>query len=210
MKKKGPGRPNQGKTDTIRKRAITVYLPNEELVGEWKSTAKKSGVSISQFVLEAVERQRSHGYGDSPLPKLELEKRYNKVLKKNEKLEEKYDLLDAAFATREKDILGLKEQLEKKEGICDIELAADMIEVFRNWPDSVINAIDMLEVLGITDDELKRAQEVRKAADFLETLGLMKSAGLLKWRWLGDRIPQNTFTSRWTGKMYGTIIELSE
>jgi hypothetical protein len=210
MKKKGPGRPNEGKTDTIRKRAVTVYLPNEELVVEWKSTAKKSGISVSQFVLEAVERQRSHGYGDSPLPKLELEKRYKKALNKNEKLQEKCDLLDSAFSAREQDILSLKEQLEKRGYPFDIGLATDMIEVFKNWPDSVIHGIDMVEVLGISDGNLEKSQEVRRTADFLETLGLMKSAGLLKWKWLGERTPRDPFTSKWTGKKYGSIIELSE
>ena len=85
-----------------------------------------------------------------------------------------------------------------------------MIEVFKNWPDSVIHGIDMVEVLGISDGDMEKSQEVRRTVDFLETLGLVKSAGLLKWKWLGERTPRDTFTSRWTGKKYGSIIELSE
>jgi hypothetical protein len=211
MKKKGPGRPNQGKTKTIRERTINVYLPSVELVNEWKSAAKKSGVSVSQFVLEAVERQRSHGYGDSPLPKLELENQYKKALKKIEKIEEKLDFEKTAYATREQDILKLKEQLDqRKEGPCDIDLAVDMIEVFRTWPEPKIFGLDMLEVLGITDDDQKRVQQVREAANYLELLGFMKSSGFLTWRWLGKRSPQKDFTSKWTGKTYGKNTESPE
>ncbi len=209
MKKKRPGRPNQGKTETIRKRAVTVYLPNEELVKEWKLSAKESGVSVSQFVLEAVERQRSHDYGPA-LPKLELEKQYEKTQKKLSKLQEKHDILEAAYETREQDLNRLKEHLEqKREGPCDLDLARDMIEVFINWVDDKIHAEEMLEVLGIPDEDLKRIQQVRKAANFLETLGLMKSSGFLTWKWLGERTSKMTYTSKWTGEVYGTKIEIS-
>jgi hypothetical protein len=68
----------------------------------------------------------------------------------------------------------------------------------------------MLEILGISDDEHKKIQEVRKAADFLETLGLLKSRGFLKWKWLGNRTNKVTYTSKWTGEVYGTKIEVSE
>ena len=53
--KKGPGRPNLGKTATIKKRVVMVYLPTEELVKQWKDYAARHDVSVSQFVYELVD-----------------------------------------------------------------------------------------------------------------------------------------------------------
>ena len=49
------GRPNQGKTATIRERCINIYLPTTELVDDWKKDAEKAGMSVSRFVMEVVE-----------------------------------------------------------------------------------------------------------------------------------------------------------
>jgi len=43
------------KTETIKDRAVYVYLPSLEMVKDWKGRAEKSGVSISKFVIERVE-----------------------------------------------------------------------------------------------------------------------------------------------------------
>jgi len=42
------------KTETIKERAIYVYLPSLGMVRDWKSRAEKVG-SISKFVIERVE-----------------------------------------------------------------------------------------------------------------------------------------------------------
>jgi hypothetical protein len=43
------------KTETIKKRAIYVYLPSEESIKKWKLLAKEAKTSISKFVIEHVE-----------------------------------------------------------------------------------------------------------------------------------------------------------
>ncbi len=48
-------KPNKGKTETIKARAVYVYLPSLEMVEDWKQRAEKGGVSISKFVIERVE-----------------------------------------------------------------------------------------------------------------------------------------------------------
>jgi len=53
------------KTETIKDRAIYVYLPSLEMVEDWKARAEKGGVSISNFVIERVEDsiRREEGFG---------------------------------------------------------------------------------------------------------------------------------------------------
>ena len=44
-----------GKTETIKERAIYVYLPSIEQKGRWEQYAKRQGANISKFVAEHVE-----------------------------------------------------------------------------------------------------------------------------------------------------------
>jgi hypothetical protein len=53
--KKAAGRPNLGKTETIKQRAFTVYLPTEEMVGKWREEAKRYGDPMSRFIVETVD-----------------------------------------------------------------------------------------------------------------------------------------------------------
>ena len=44
-----------GKTETIKQRAVYVYLPSQQMTERWKQLAEKQGTSISKFVAEHVE-----------------------------------------------------------------------------------------------------------------------------------------------------------
>ena len=39
-------KPNRGKTETIKDRAIYVYLPSLEMVEDWKRRAEKAGFHL--------------------------------------------------------------------------------------------------------------------------------------------------------------------
>jgi hypothetical protein len=54
-------KPNRGKTEAIKDRAVYVYLSSLEMVEEWKHRAEKTGDSISRFVVERVEDSLSGG-----------------------------------------------------------------------------------------------------------------------------------------------------
>ena len=69
-------KPNKGKTETIKKRAIYVYLPSQKMADNWKSKADKAGTSISKFVIDRVEDSIVKEEGEeSYLNRLELIKK---------------------------------------------------------------------------------------------------------------------------------------
>jgi len=81
-------KPNKGKTKTIKKRAIYVYLPSETMAQNWKNKADQAGTSISKFVIDKVEdsirqEQGEEGY----LNRLEL---INKLNKQEEELKQEF------------------------------------------------------------------------------------------------------------------------
>ena len=61
------------KTETIKQRAVYVYLPSTGMAGDWKQRAEKTELSISKFVVERVEDsiQREEG-AESYRSRLEL------------------------------------------------------------------------------------------------------------------------------------------
>lgn len=50
-----------GRFETVRERAVTVYLPTKEMVTEWKDNAARHDVSLSQFVHEITDSAISKG-----------------------------------------------------------------------------------------------------------------------------------------------------
>ena len=66
-------KPNKGKTQTIKKRAVYVYLPSQKMTEDWKSRADKAGTSISKFVIDRVEDSIRNEEGEEGyLNRLEL------------------------------------------------------------------------------------------------------------------------------------------
>jgi len=44
-----------GRTQTIKERAIYVYLPSIEQKVRWEESTRKHGTSVSEFVIETIE-----------------------------------------------------------------------------------------------------------------------------------------------------------
>jgi len=53
------GRPNLGRTKTLKKRAVYAYLPTEKMRGDWKRDAKRLGISLSDYIVKSVESKRN-------------------------------------------------------------------------------------------------------------------------------------------------------
>ena len=180
------GRPNQGKTKTIRARTVRVYLPSEELVNDWKSAAKESDLSLSQFILEAVERQRSHGTGPY-LPKLELEKNFRDLEEELSQLKSKHAILETAYQKRDQDANRLSALLEKQKNLPEnLEVLRKMIEMFTTMPDRNIDPEPLIDRLGIDSKDEQGLTQIREALSYLKKIGLVKTH-MFYWEWLGEQ-----------------------
>ena len=155
--KKAAGRPNLGKTETIKQRALTVYLPTEELVEKWREEAKRYGVPLSRFIVEMVDDSiRKNPAGMTP--REELEKELNDV--KTEMKQVKTRLESAEEALKQADTTmadyrsKLSDPLLSSE---DAELTSRLIEMFL--AEKVLNIDEVPDRFGIKlDDENAGAQ----------------------------------------------------
>lgn len=171
-----------GKTETIKERAIYVYLPSVGLVERWKEAAKKQGTSVSKFVVEHVEnslrQEEEPGY-----------KSRGELWKEIQRLRE-----ELKKAAREKRLLGhVVEKLEKEvrryraqpflqpdfEGVRRFQI--ELIEVLKEG--GVISSGEILSKLGIDPVEHEAVKAIYKQLEILQAYGLVKPSPR-GWRWV--------------------------
>lgn len=172
------------KTETIKDRAIYVYLPSLEMVEDWKSRADKAGVSISKFVVERVEDSIRREEGEeSYLSRLELIRRLRKAEEELEKLRSENRLLKRLVENLDRELRRYRAQpfLEERfEGIKSFD--KELIALLRQG--ETYSDDEILGKLGIspTDTELIRA--VNRQLEILESYGLIQFTGK-GWKWRG-------------------------
>jgi hypothetical protein len=179
------GRPNQGKTETIKKRAAYVYLPTEDLLDDWKSAAAKAGLSLSEYIVETVERVRSIG-GPDQEKRFEMVKQLADGTSQLHALEERFANLEKLYKTRDSEAnLWYDEYLKRKErGAKTTALANKICKVMRRVGFARLEADDVARRIGIDVDEHRQMEELNQAKNLLEQLGLLSDEANI-WTWHG-------------------------
>ena len=175
-------KPNKGKTKTIKKRAIYVYLPTQKMVEDWKNKADKTGSSISKFVIDRVEDSIQKEKGEENYSnRLEL-------IKKLSNAEEELKQL-------RKDNRLLKKLVDN----LDTELKRHRIKPFlepnfkgtRRFDQELINLLkegrsysgdEILNHLNINSSNTDLVKAVNSQLTILETYGLVEYVGR-GWKW---------------------------
>ncbi len=189
------GRPNQGKTQTIRERTVDVYLPTTELVQEWKEAAEKADMSLSRYVMEIVERHREQN-PEGLVPNWQLEEKATQLEKELRALSEKYVILNNAFVKQGEDLQRVSEALQKaSRSLVDPVTARKMIRVFLATPDEEQSFLDFPGKLGIADTDTESLDKFRETSMFLKEIGLIEPRGFLLWGWKLGRPPRKPHIS---------------
>lgn len=175
-------KPNKGKTETIKKRAIYVYLPSQKMADDWKSKADKAGTSISKFVIDRVEDSIIKEEGEeSYLNRLELIKKLSateeelKQLRKDNRLLKKLvDNLDTemkryrAKPFLEDDFKGVR-RFDK-----------ELIDLLKQG--GSYSGDEILTRLSINSSDTDLVKAVNKQLEVLESYGLVEYVGR-GWKW---------------------------
>jgi hypothetical protein len=178
-----------GKTETIKERAIWVYLPSIEQKERWQKFAEQSGVSLSKWVIETVE--------EAIRPSEELD------WKPREDLEEEIEGLKNEVAglrggLRQQKII--REKLERElrryraepflvpnfEGVRRYD--KELIELLRSsrsldGKPKAMTDVEILQYLGIDPTEEDAVKAVSVQLGNLEAYGIVKSTPK-GWRWI--------------------------
>jgi len=172
-----------GKTETIKERAIYVYLPSHEMVREWKELAKKQGTSISKFVMEHVESslRRERGLGSDFMGRSEMVKRMQQLEEENSKLKKENRMLRLALEKLDDELRGyrakpfIEEEFRRLRGFEE-----ELVSILRKWV--VVKGEELLDLLGIDPRDTEMTRAVQRQLRLLQGFGLVEPTAD-GWRW---------------------------
>jgi hypothetical protein len=170
-----------GKTETIKRRAVYVYLPAEEMAERWKQRAKRSRSSISKFVVERVEDSlRKEGDEDQP-KRIELIKQLKELKAENEKLGRDNEILRKAYERLDSEVKRYRAKPFLDEGFKGVrKYDRKLVELLRRG--RVVSSDEILEELGIDHSETDLVKAVNRQLENLEAYGLV-NATARGWQW---------------------------
>ena len=167
-------------TDTIKQRAIYVYLPSVQTAKRWKEFAEKAKVSISKFVIEHVENSLEQEKNHTP--RTQLLEDLNRFKEENNELRRQNKILNKALDNLDSELKSfrLKPFLESSfEGVRQYE--KELISVFRRR--KVLRSDEVLDVLNISASDQDSIKAVNRQLENLQNYGLIKVVrGGWKWK----------------------------
>jgi len=170
-------KPNRGKTETIKERAIYVYLPSTEMVKEWKSRAEKAGVSISKFVSDRVEDSMSKEEGEEGyLSRVELIKKLRDADDELKKLRNDNRLLKKLAENLDNELKRYRAKPFIEEGFQGTRTFGEELINLLKKGESYSNG-EILSRLGIDASNADLVKAVSKQLEALEAYGIVEYTG---------------------------------
>jgi len=172
-----------GKTETIKRRAVYVYLPSEGMAERWKLLAKQSHASISKFVIEHVEDSLREEGGEGYPKRAELVKQLKELGTTCAKLNQENEILRRAYERLDSELKHYRARPFLEEGFQGVRrYDRKLIGILRRG--KIVGSDEILEELGIDPSESDLVKAVNKQLEGLEAYGLVKSTPR-GWRWMG-------------------------
>ncbi len=171
-----------GKTETIKKRAIYVYLPSVEQKERWEEYARKQGTSISKFVVEHVENSLREEEEPSYKSRGDLWRMAKESKDQLDKVTREKKVLELALERLEAELRRYRAQPFLEEDFMGVRgYQKELVEILREG--KVVGSGEILSRLGIDPSEQEAVKAVAKQLENLEGYGLVKSSPK-GWKWI--------------------------
>lgn len=176
------GRMRKRKTETIKDRAVYVYLPSLEMTDDWKQRAERGGVSVSKFVIERVEESVRREEGEeSYVSRSELIRKLRDAEEELKKSRNENRLLKRLAENLDNELRRFRAQpfLEESfEGVRKFD--RELVELLRKG--GSYNQDEILTHLNIDSSDSDLMKAVSKQLEVLEGYSLLEYKGR-GWRW---------------------------
>jgi hypothetical protein len=172
-----------GKTETIKERAIYVYLSSVVQKERWQEHADKAGVSISKFVVEHVENSLRQEEEPGYKSRGELWKEINQLRHQVKDLSRKCTLLETVVERQDQELRRYRAKPFLEEGFKGMRgYEKDLVNLLKTR--EIVTSDQILARLGIDPSECNLVKAVSKQLENLEVYGLVKSTPR-GWKWMG-------------------------
>jgi hypothetical protein len=174
-------------TDTIKERAVYVYLPTLEMAESWKSGAKKAGVSVSKYVTDRVEdsmrREEGEKGGEGYLSRLDLIRKLGDAQEELKKLREENRLLKRLSENLDRELKRHRAKPFTEEGFQGVrQFDKELVELLRKG--GSLGNEEIITKLGIEPSDAEMIRAVGRQLEALQGYGLVEYTGR-GWRWKG-------------------------
>jgi len=175
-------KPNKGKTETIKKRAIYVYLPSEKMVEDWKGRADKAATSISKFVIDRVEDSiRTEEGEEGYLNRLDLIQKLSNTEEELKQLRKDNRLLKKLVDNLDNELKRYRVKPFLEDGFKGTRrFDKELIKLLREG--GSYSGDEILTNLSINVSDIDLVKAVNKQLEVLEHYGLVEYVGR-GWKW---------------------------
>lgn len=171
-----------GRTETIKRRLVYVYLPSVDQKERWEEHAGKQRVSISKFVAEHVENSLRQEEDSSYKSRGELWKAVNELREQLDKTTREKRVLEIAIERLEEELRRYRAQPFLEENFVGVRrYQRELITILREG--RFVSSNEILSRLGIRPSEKEAVKAVNKQLENLEGYGLVRSSPK-GWRWV--------------------------
>jgi hypothetical protein len=172
-----------GKTETIKERAIYVYLPSHEMVKDWKKLAKNQGTSISKFVIEHVESslRQEKGLKSGFRGRADLIKELQKLEEDNSALKKENRMLKLALEKMDDELRGYRVKPFMEKGFRKLRgFEKELVSILRRWRS--VKGEELFDLLHIDPMNTEMTRGVQEQLRLLQEYGLVEPTAE-GWRW---------------------------
>ena len=171
-----------GKTETIKQRAIYVYLPSVEQKERWEDCAKKQGASVSKFVVEHVEDSLRQVEDSSYKSSSELWKETRELKEQLDKVTREKRVLEIAMDRLEEELRRYRAQPFLDDNFVGVrKYHRELVGLLKEG--QTVSSEEILSRLRINPSEQEAVKAVSKQLENLEAYGLV-SMSPKGWRWI--------------------------
>ena len=163
-----------GKTKAVNERYVYAYLPSVEMVKDWKARAKKSNVSISEFVYEHVTNSlRQEDGEDAYKPRAQLIEDLRKKDEEIQKVTRENEITKLALERVETELRRYRAEPFLDDGFQGVrKYDRKLIELLKKG--KPIDSDDILHLLRISPKETDLVKAVSKQLENLQAYGLVR------------------------------------
>ena len=166
------GRPNLGKSKTIKERSVYLYVPTEGMVEQWKKEARRHGMPLSRFLVEIIDdamRRNPSGL----TPKEELEKELAKASSELASLRSEKESFQSLLRQTEASVASYRESLYTlAEHTHDEAMLSNLIGLFKKR--RVRRVEEVPAALGIDATDEAAMSRLQDGIGYLKKLGLIE------------------------------------
>lgn len=171
-----------GRTETIKRRVVYVYLPSVDQKERWEEHAGKQRVSISKFVAEHVENSLRQEEDSSYKSRGELLKAVKESREQLDRVTRDKRVLEIAIERLEEELRRYRAQPFLEENFVGVRrYQRELISILREG--RFVSSNEILSRLGIRLSEKEAVKAVDKQLGNLEGYGLVRSSPK-GWRWV--------------------------